>query len=71
MKLSAVTAALRKATGDPSVELARGKGYYYFTNGIADRLSEQGVYGVARLHDMTTEQWVKTLTDRIAAERLS
>ena len=64
MKLSAVTKALREATGCPVVELRRGKGYFYFSGGVADDLYEQGVY-VNRLHSLTKDQWIRELKLRI------
>ena len=64
MKLSSITKALREATGCPVVELRRGKGYFYFSGGVADDLYEQGVY-VNRLHSLTKPEWVRELTDRL------
>lgn len=38
--------------------IARGTGYFYFYGNDVDAAKEQGVYGVARLGDLTVEQWV-------------
>jgi len=67
MTLKAITKALRKASGDPDVELVRGKGYFYFAGGIANHFYQAGVYGVPRLRGTTTAEWVKELQDRIAS----
>lgn len=54
--LKQVNAAL-KAEGIDA-ELVRGQGYFYFTGKAMDVASEQGVYGVSRLGELSVERWV-------------
>ena len=64
MTLRSVTKELRKASGDPKVELVRGRGYFYFSGGVADRFFSQSVY-VYRLRSLSVEQWVEQLMIKI------
>ena len=64
----AVSKAVR-ALGYKNVRLVRGKGYYYWTGGIASRFYEQGVYGINRLNDMSLKRWVNDFRDRVKAIR--
>lgn len=68
MTLKSVTKALREATGDSQVELCRSRdgSYFYFTGGVADHFTQQGVY-VNRLRSLTVDEWVRELKSRIEA----
>ena len=44
--------------GYKDVEMHKGNGYFYFTGGIADNFTEQGVYGVFNLTDITLDRWI-------------
>ena len=46
--------------------LAKGKDYYYWHSGDAERFAESGVY-VYRIQQMTVENWVRDLMRRKAA----
>lgn len=60
----AVSKAVR-ALGYKHITLRRGRGYYYWTGGIASRFVEQGVYGINRLNDMPLSRWVQDFKNRV------
>ena len=68
LTLNSITKAVR-ALGYRKVELVRGRGYFYWSGGIANRFSEQGVYGIFRLSGMTLKAWVNDFKRRVAEAR--
>lgn len=65
LTLNSITKAVR-ALGYKNVELARGGDYFYWTGGIANKFTEQGIYGgVTRLNQMTLKQWVEDFKERV------
>ena len=63
---------INKLIAPRGYELARGKGYFYFTpldpyNSSTPSFFEEGVYhnGLILLNDLTLEQWVKELEIKI------
>jgi len=46
-------------------ELFKGDGYFYFFGDDVDTCKEQGVYGVCHVTDLTVEQWIKELEDKM------
>ncbi len=65
---SAISKAVR-ALGYKNVTLRAGKGYYYWTGGVASKFFEQGVYGIRRLNDMSLQHWVNDFKERVKDAR--
>lgn len=64
---SQVTRALEKAGF--KAELVRGDGYWYFFGDDAESLTEQGVYGVYRIGELSVERWVEEFKSRKEASK--
>lgn len=67
LTLNSITKAVR-ALGYRKVELVRGRGYFYWSGGIAGSFYESGVY-TNQLRALTLRQWVKDFKRRVAEVR--
>lgn len=61
LTLKAINKALKEK--GYSTELVRGNDYFYFTGEEASRFFFSGVY-VARLNELTLEQWVQEYEEK-------
>ena len=64
LTLNSISKEVRKL-GYKSVRLYRGRGYFYWSGGVANGFYEQGVYGTIRLSELTMKQWVNDFKDRV------
>jgi len=64
LTLNSITKAVR-ALGYKNVELVRGRGYFYWSGGVAGRFYQSGVYGSPNLNSMTLRQWVNDFKGRV------
>lgn len=64
LTLKKVNAALKQH--GISGELVRAEGYFYFWGDDFDLTKEQGVYGVARLNDLSLERWLEEAKGKLS-----
>lgn len=62
--LKEVTKYLREQSGDPEIELARGKGYFYFRGGKADSMHDQSVM-TNQLRRTTLGGWLREMQSKL------
>ena len=68
LTINAINKAIR-ALGYKNVGLYKGRGYFYWSGGIASKFHQQGVYGSLHLSSMTLKQWVNDFKDKVKEVR--